>query len=233
MGKDRISGTATVVCLWLLLFVLGSRSPSERFACLHRGEVSFDKELARGIFGADRGSQAAECVERPADIEGRVAPEYRPLALGIVVTGCFVKDFGGFGEDKEPMSEALRDPEELDISGFGQRLQVEPGPFAEIRRVAAQVNRHVPDMAGEDPDEFALGLTKLVMQPAENPPGGEGLIILNEFRGKTGGGKGILIENFGKPAAAIAKTLRLHQFDVKQRGIEDMHPSSLSGEPER
>ena len=131
------------------------------------------------------------------------------------------------------MSEALGNPEELEFSGFGQRLEVEPGPFAEVRGVAAQIDRHVPDMAGEDPDEFALGLTNLVMEATENPPCGKRLIILNEFRGKPGGGKVILIEYFGKPAATIAKTLRLHQFDVKQRGIEDVHLSSLSGEPER
>src|SRR6185437_10405688 len=34
---------------------------------LRRREVSLRKEPALGIFGADRGSHAAECVERPAD----------------------------------------------------------------------------------------------------------------------------------------------------------------------
>jgi len=110
---------------------------------------------------------------------------------------------------------------------------VESGPFAEVRGVAAQIDGDIPDMAGEDPDEFSLGLTKLVMQSTENPPCGKRLIILYEFRGEPGGGKAISIEYFGKPAAIIAKTLRLHQFDVKQRGIEDVHLSSLSGGPER
>ena len=131
------------------------------------------------------------------------------------------------------MSEALGNPEELELSGFVQRLQVESGPFAEVRGVAAQIDGDIPDMAGEDPDEFSLGLTKLVMQSTENPPCGKRLIILYEFRGEPGGGKAISIEYFGKPAAIIAKTLRLHQFDVKQRGIEDVHLSSLSGGPER
>ena len=199
----------------------------------HRREVSFRKELAPGIFGADRRSHAAERVERPANIERGIVPEDGALALGIVVTRCLVKDFRSLGEDQEPVSEALRDPEELELSGLGQWPQVEPGPFAEVRGVAAKIDRYIPDMAGEDPDEFALGLTKLVMKPTKNSPGGERLVILNEFSRKTGGSEAILIEYFGKPAAIIAKTLRLHQFDVKQRGIEDVHLSSLSGEPER
>jgi hypothetical protein len=41
-------------------------------------------------------------------------------------------------------------------------------------------------MAGEDTDEFALRPAELVVQAAEDAFDGEGLVVLNEFGGKTG-----------------------------------------------
>ena len=64
------------------------------------------------------------------------------------------------------------------------------GPFAEVRGVAAEVDSDVPDMAGEDADELALGLAELVVKAAEDAFDGEGLIVLNELRGEAGCGKG-------------------------------------------
>jgi hypothetical protein len=36
-------------------------------------------------------------------------------------------------------------------------------------------------VAGEDPNQLALGLSELVVEAAENALGGEGLIVLNKF----------------------------------------------------
>jgi len=88
------------------------------------------------------------------------------------------------------VSEAFGDPEGLEVVVRGLGFEVESSPFAEVRRVAAKINGDVPDMAGEDADELALGLAELVVQATEYAFDRERLIVLNELRGKTGGGKG-------------------------------------------
>jgi hypothetical protein len=61
------------------------------------------------------------------------------------------------------VGEAFGDPEELEVVGWGLGFEMEPGPFAEVGRVAAQIDGDVPDMAGEDADEFALRLAELIV----------------------------------------------------------------------
>ena len=87
------------------------------------------------------------------------------------------------------MGETFGDPEELEVVVGGLSFEVKAGPFAEVGRVAAQIDGDVPDMAREDADEFALRLAELVMQAAEYALDGERLVVLNELRGKTGGRK--------------------------------------------
>ena len=87
------------------------------------------------------------------------------------------------------MGKAFGDPEELEVVGWGLGFEMESGPFAEVRRVAAQVDGDVPDMAGEHADELALGLAELVVEAAENTLAGEGLVVLDEVGGKSGCGK--------------------------------------------
>ena len=88
------------------------------------------------------------------------------------------------------MGEAFWDPEELEVIVPRLSFEVETGPFAEIGRVAAEIDSNVPDMPGEDADKFALGLAELVMQAAEHAFDGKGLVVLDELFRKTGGGKG-------------------------------------------
>jgi hypothetical protein len=108
----------------------------------------------------------------------------------VVEIGGLVEDFGRIGEDEEAMGEALGDPEELELVVRRLSFEVEAGPFAEVGRVATEIDGDVPDMPREDADKFALGLAELVVQAAEHPLDGEGLIVLNELFRETGGGKG-------------------------------------------
>lgn len=126
------------------------------------------------------------------------------------------------------MRKAFGNPKRLDVSGFSEWLEMKPGPFAEIRRVAAEIDRDVPDVPGEDANEFPLGLAKLIVKPTENSPSRKGLVILNELSRETSIGERFLIENFREPAATIAEASGLNQLNVVQRGIDDVHPSSLS-----
>jgi len=104
----------------------------------------------------------------------------------VVKIGGLVEDFGGVGEDEEAVGEAFGDPEELQVVARGLSFQVKAGPSSEVRRVAAEVDGDVPDMTGEDTDEFALGPAELVVQAAEDAFDGERLVVLNESGGKTG-----------------------------------------------
>lgn len=99
--------------------------------------------------------------------------------------------------------------------------------LAEGGGVAAQVDGDVPDVTGEDADEFPLGFFELIMQPTEDAFGGSGLIVLDELSGEAGGGEGIGVEELGKPAAFVAKTFGLAQLDITQRCIENLHPRIL------
>ena len=83
-------------------------------------------------------------------------------------------------------------------------------------------------MAGEDADEFALGLLELVVEAAKDALGGEGLVVLDEVGGEILGGEGILVKNFCKPTATISEELGLNQFDSLQWGVNDLHSHSLS-----
>jgi hypothetical protein len=149
-----------------------------------RWEFCVGEQSADGVFGADGWWRAVESFERPGDVEGGVVPEDGALAGGVIEVGGFVEDFGGVGEDEEAVGEAFGDPEELKVVVCGLGFEVEAGPFAEVGGVGAEVDGDVPDVSGEDADELALGLAKLVVKTAKNSFDGEGLVVLNELGGQ-------------------------------------------------
>jgi hypothetical protein len=101
------------------------------------------------------------------------------------------------------VGEALGDPEELEIVVHGVGFEVEAGPLAEVRGVAAEVDGDVPDVTREDADELALGLAKLVVKAAKHALDGEGLVILYKLSGEAGGLECCLIEYFREPTSTI------------------------------
>jgi hypothetical protein len=105
--------------------------------------------------------------------EGWVVPEDGTFSFGVVEVGGFVEDFSCVGKDEEAVGEAFGDPEELDFVGGGLGFEVKAGPFAEVGRVAAEIDSDVPDMAGEDSDEFALWFAELVVQAPKDAFDGE------------------------------------------------------------
>jgi hypothetical protein len=151
-----------------------------------RWEFCVCEQSADGVFGADGWWRAVESFKRPGDVEGGVVPEDGAFAGGVVEVGGFVEDFSGVGEDEEAVGEAFRDPKELKIVLGRVGFQMEPGPFAEVGRVGAEVDSDVPDVAREDPDELALGLAKLVVKTAKDALDGERLVVLNELGGQAG-----------------------------------------------
>jgi len=87
------------------------------------------------------------------------------------------------------VGKTFRDPEKLKLVAWRFGLQVESRPLPEVRGIAAEIDSDVPNVAGKDADELALGLDELVMQASEDAFSGEGLIVLDELGGKAGGGK--------------------------------------------
>lgn len=81
------------------------------------------------------------------------------------------------------MSEAFGDPKELEGVVGGLGFEVESGPFSEGGRVAAKVDRDIPDVTGDNADELALGPAELVVQASEDSFSGGGLVVLDEASG--------------------------------------------------
>ena len=139
------------------------------------------EEIAGRVLGADVGAYASQGVEGPGDVEGGVVPDDGALSSRVVDVGGLVKDFGGVGEDEEAVGEACRDPEKFERMVFCWGFEAKSGPFTEVGGTEAEVDGDVPDVAGEYPNQLALGLFELVVEAAEDALGGEGLIILNKF----------------------------------------------------
>jgi hypothetical protein len=198
------------------------------FFLLRGWQIRLGKQSSQGVLGADGWLGAVEGFDGPGDVEGGVVPEDGAFAGGVVEIGGLVEYLGGVREDEEAVGEAFGNPEELKIVFGGLGFEMKSGPFPEVGGVAAEVDGDVPDMAGEDADEFPLGLAELVVEPAEDALDGERLIVLNESGGKAGCGKGRLIEYFCEPAATIPEALGLNEFDVIQGCFQNLHPASLA-----
>ena len=91
------------------------------------------------------------------------------------------------------------------------RRQFGAEPLAQGRRVAAQVHGDVKHRARSDPHQFALGVAGLVVQPAQDAPGGAAVIVLDEIQVKARLPEGSCIPAFQKEAPLVAKDPRLQQ----------------------
>ena len=117
------------------------------------------------------------------------------------------------------MSKAFGNPEQFELAVVIAGLEIECSPAAEVRRVAADIDGDVPDVAEEDADEFALRMAQLVVETTEDTARRKRLIVLSEDGRETERGKGVCIENFGEPTACVAIAFGLQDFYIAQGGI--------------
>ena len=117
------------------------------------------------------------------------------------------------------MRKTFGNPEEFEFAFFVARLEIEGCPATEVRRVAAEIDSDVPDVAGEDADEFALRMTELIVEAAEDSAGGERLIVLREGRRKAERVEGVGIKDLCEPATRITKASGLQNLYIAQGGI--------------
>lgn len=82
---------------------------------------------------------------------------------------------------------------------------MESCPFSEVCGAAAKVDCDVPNMTGEHADEFPLRFVNLIVEAAKNAFGREGLIVLYEAAGESGGSEDRGVVKFGEPTATILK----------------------------
>jgi hypothetical protein len=158
-------------------------------------------------------------IERPGDSECRIVPEDGPFTGRIVASSGLVEDLGGFRKDEEAVRKAFGYPEKLELAIVVTRLEVEGGPPAEVGRVSAKIDGDVPDVTGENADEFTLWVPELVMKAAEYTPRGKRLVILGEDRGKAERGEGFFVEDFSEPPACVTVALGLQNFYIAQGGF--------------
>ena len=185
------------------------------------------KKGAFRILNRDGYFDARELVERPWDAEFGIVPEHTTLTRRVVAASSLVEDLCGLGEDEKAMCKAFGNPKKLEFAFFVAGLEIESGPAPEVRRLAAKIDRNVPDMAREDADEFTLWVTELVMEATENATSGKRLIVLSEGRGKTERSKGVCVKNFSEPATRIAVARGLQNLYIAQGGITKGHETSI------
>jgi hypothetical protein len=115
--------------------------------------------------------------------------------------------------------EAFRDPEVALVV----RAQQHRGPFAEMRRTAADIHRHVPDLTLEDGNVLALRLWPLVMQTAQHAVCGRGHIALHERGAEPLSGEFVVVERFVEESAVVAEDPRLQDHATRQIGFDPLH----------
>lgn len=113
---------------------------------------------------------------RPANADLRIIPGEPALVARVVEVRDLVAEFCSIGEHEEAVREALGNIELLLI--FRTEL------YAEILPVAGaflpEIDGDVIDPSVDDPDELALRVLLLIMQPAQHALYGHALIVLHE-----------------------------------------------------
>lgn len=132
-----------------------------------------------------------------------------------------IEDIGVFREHDETVGKAFGNPEAVEFFC----VEVNANPAAKLRGVRSDINRNVPDVSGQNAHQLPLRLLELVVETAENPLSGEGLIVLNKQSWDTGGGEVVGIEDFREPTAIVAVLLEVNSFYIAQRCWTYLHGS--------
>jgi hypothetical protein len=143
-------------------------------ALLERQRLADLGEGRRGLVALGK----ERVVNRPLDPNAGIVPSYAGLRSGVVGAGAEVGDVGDLAEHGETVAEADRDEE------LAMLLVVEdvPLPLAVGRRVAAQVDGNVEDLAARAANQLRLARLGLEVEAAQGAPGGARVVVLDELR---------------------------------------------------
>lgn len=147
-----------------------------------RREFGFEEVLPKSILWTDRGWDAVKRLDRPIDGKDGIVPEDGAFSGPVVEVRGLVEDLCGVREDNKAVGKAFGNPEELQLVSGGLGFQMESGPSAEVGGFAPKIDRHVPNMAGENSDELGLRPAELIVKAAKYSFDREGLIVLHKIR---------------------------------------------------
>jgi len=105
------------------------------------------------------------------------------------------------------MREALRDIK----LGMVLTRQHHADPLAKVRRAEADVHGDIENLTPRDPAELGLRVAKLIMQPAQHPARGMGMIVLHERLANSRLGESVLAVGLHEEAARIFEDPRLDE----------------------
>ena len=173
-----------------------------------------------------RGVGAAGVISHhtgPLDADGWIIPGDAAFVIGVIEVVAFIAEFGGIGEDKEPVGEAAG-YEELFLVFFGEQLSV---IFPVGRGTRPQVHGDIKNLTLNAPHKLGLGIVDLEMQPAQHAFGAHALVVLHEVDVEPGlrhvpGGPGL-----HKISAAVSMHRR-HDHTQPLNAIEGIVNTYLS-----
>jgi hypothetical protein len=157
--------------------------------------------------------------DRPVDTDGSIVPAHARIRRRIVERGAEVGKGRAFGDDRESVREAFRNPEvTLVLRGQHRR-----GPAPEVRRAATDVDRDVVDLALEHADQLALRVRPLVVEATQHALHRLRDIALHEARVDPGLGEACLVPALVEEPALVAEYARLDHEATRQVGLVDFH----------
>ena len=91
--------------------------------------------------------------------------------------------------------------------------------------MAAKIDGHIENLAGDHPGQLALGLAELVVQAAQSTPAGAAVVVLDKGLRQPRGGKLAGMPGFHEEAAFITEDIRLDEHHVRNAGGGKFHNS--------
>ncbi len=107
-------------------------------------------------------------------------------------------------------------------------IQDEADPATEGGRAPADIHRHIEHPAARRPDQFSLRLDKLIVQTAQYPLSGAGVIVLDELLRQAGFPITRLLVGLHEKTARVAESAGFEQYDAGQVGSDDVHDLASS-----
>src|SRR5208282_1555944 len=97
------------------------------------------------------------------------------------------------------------------------------GPFSEMRRTGANVNRDVQSFSFHHPAQFCLRMSQLVVEAAQRPQGRGRMVVLYKAILDTKRGEFVLVVSFQEKTALIPEHLRPQLKNAWERCLYSLH----------
>ena len=119
------------------------------------------------------------------------------------------------------MTEALWDPKTFEIFA----VEMHSNELTEVRGVGAEIDGYIPYVSREYSNQFALGLSELIVESTQYAAPRKRLIVLHKAVRQTSFRKPSGVEDLGEPTAIVAVLLCAHQLHIAQARIKYLHAS--------